>query len=60
MRPTNDELLRCYELVKDVNGVINDKGGVLLENSEQFKDLIHKFDKFFYEKFQFEGFINKV
>ena len=55
MRPTEEELIKCYELVKDVNGVINEKGGVLLENSEQFQDLIHKFENFFYYKFDSEG-----
>jgi len=59
MRPSNDELKKCYELVKDVNGQINQNGGFLLENSGQFEDLIHKFENFFYYKFYNEGKIEK-
>lgn len=55
MRPSDYELAKCYELVSHVNGKINDNGGIELERSGQFKDLIHKLEVFFYEKFQREG-----
>ena len=54
MRPSSQELSECYRFVTDVTGKINDQGGISIETAGHFKDLLHKLENFFIEKYKFE------
>jgi hypothetical protein len=54
MRPTNQELSECYQLVTNVMGKINDQGGISIETAGNFKDLLHKLEDFFVTKYMRE------
>ena len=54
MRPTNQELSQCYQLVTNVMGKINDQGGISIETAGHFKDLLHKLEDFFVTKYMTE------
>jgi len=54
MRPSSQELSECYRFVTDVTGKINDQGGISVETAGHFKDLLHKLEIFFIEKYKFE------
>ena len=54
MRPTDQELSECYKLVTDVMGKINDDGGISIQSAGHFKDLLHKLELFFINKYKWE------
>ena len=51
MRPTSQELSECYRFVTDAMGKINDQGGISVETSGHFQDLIHKIENYFVSKY---------
>ena len=51
MRPSSQELSECYRLVTDVMGKINDQGGISIETAGHFKDLLHKLESYFVNKY---------
>jgi hypothetical protein len=54
MRPSSQDLSECYRFVTDVMGRINDQGGISIETAGHFKDLLHKLESYFIEKYKFE------
>ena len=48
---THTNLTATYD---DVTGKINDQGGISVETAGHFKDLLHKLEIFFIEKYKFE------